>query len=42
MQFILFTVLVTLALSLGYLLHCVSDEAEEDFKPESHAHRGMV
>lgn len=42
MNVILFTVLVTLALSLGYLLHCCFTESEEDFRPESHAHRGLL
>ncbi len=42
MGLLLFVALVMLALSLGYLLHCCSRESEEDFHPESHAHRGVL
>ena len=42
MNVLLLLVLIVLALSLGYLLHCCSVESEEDFHPESHAHRGLL
>jgi hypothetical protein len=41
MNVLLLTILVVLALSLGFLLHCCFTESEEDFHPESHAHRGL-
>lgn len=42
MNALLLFVLVTLALSLGYLLHCCFTESDDDFHPESHAHRGLL
>ncbi len=42
MNALLLLALVALALSLGYLLHCCAAESEEDFHPESHAHRGLL
>ena len=42
MNLLLWLVLVILALAVGYVLHCCFDESEEDFHPESHAHRGLL
>jgi hypothetical protein len=42
MNALLLLVLVVLALSLGYLLHCCFCESEEDFHAESHAHSGLL